>query len=188
MANIVLIGFSGSGKSTYGKKLARRMGYEFCDLDLLFESRYHISISEFFSKYGEMAFRICERSVLENALEGENRVISAGGGTPCFFDSMDLILRKSFSVYIRLSEKSLYERLSNSRKPRPLLEGRDEASLKAYIAETLAERSKFYERAELVVKGEGLTADALQSAVELGMMDKENRGVAPPGIEPESKV
>ena len=188
MAIIVLIGFSGSGKSTYGKKLARRLGYEFCDLDLSFEGRYHIRISEFFSKYGETAFRVCERSVLEEALEGENRVISTGGGAPCFFDSMDLILRKSLSVYIQLSVKSLHSRLVASKKPRPLLAGRTSAELMDYIEKTLAARSAFYERADLIVKGEGLTAEALQSVVEGKMRERENRGVAPPGIEPESKV
>lgn len=160
---IVLVGFSGSGKSTYGRRLARRLGMEFFDLDQCFEAHYHITIMDFFSKYGEESFRICEYSLLKDVLSRENCVISTGGGTPCFFDSMDLIKMLSVSIYIQLSVSSLVDRLMNSKKPRPLTRGRTLEDLHTYVTEELSRREVYYKRADLCVKGEGLTAERLEN-------------------------
>lgn len=165
MNRIVLIGFPGCGKSTHGKRLASRLGLDFYDTDAEFEKYYHISIVDFFSKYGESAFRTCERQLLLKLLDHDHCVISTGGGTPCFGDNMNLILQRSLSVYIKLSAVSLQVRLSQSKKRRPLLMNMTDDQLLGYVEETLASRENDYSRANLIVKGEDLTAEKLYQVV-----------------------
>ena len=166
MKTIVLVGFPGSGKSTVGKRLASRLSLPFYDTDSFFESKYHISVSDFFSKYGEEFFRICEKSVLEELLSKPTCVIATGGGTPCRTDSILLIKESAFSVYIKLSQKSLSDRLSHSKKIRPLVMGKTPDELSAYIEELLPKREFFYNQADLCVKGEDMDVGTLVEVVQ----------------------
>lgn len=166
MKSIVLVGFPGSGKSTVGRRLASRLSLPFYDTDSSFEEKYRITVSDFFAKYGENFFRICEKSVLEELLSFPPCVIAAGGGTPCYFNSMELINGSALSVYIRLSPKSLFERLSHSRKVRPLLSGKSPEELLAYIEEVLPQREIFYTQAALCVKGENMDVNVLVDSVQ----------------------
>ena len=84
MSRIFLIGFMGCGKTTLGHKLATRLGYPFFDLDVVLEERAGMSIAEYFSSFGETAFRLAESEVLKTTAYPENAVISTGGGLPCF--------------------------------------------------------------------------------------------------------
>ncbi|MCQ2286009.1 MAG: shikimate kinase [Bacteroidales bacterium] len=160
-ANIVLVGFSGAGKTTIGKKLANRLNYSFIDLDQYFEQKYCFSISHFFQQLGEEYFRKLEHEVLLEVLEKENVVISTGGGTPCFFNSMEIINSKSISIFIEMSPKSLLDRLAHSKKPRPLTSQLSPIELEQYIENKLAERLPFYTQADLTVKGENFNVENL---------------------------
>ena len=166
MKTIVLVGFPGSGKSTVGRRLASRLSLPFYDTDSYFETKYHITVSDFFSKYGEDFFRICEKSVLEELLSLPPCVIATGGGLPCHGDAMQLINESALSVYIKLSQKSLFDRLLHSKKVRPLLFGKTSEELLAYIEETLLQREVFYSRATICVKGENMDVDALVSSLQ----------------------
>ena len=166
MKTIVLVGFPGSGKSTVGRRLASRLSMPFYDTDSYFEQKYRISIPDFFSKYGEEFFRTCEYSVLKELLALPPCVISTGGGTPCFFDSMSLINESSLSVYIKLSPKSLYERILHSKKARPLMTGKSQEELFSYVEETLEKREAFYQKAVVCVKGEDIQLDGLLDLIQ----------------------
>ncbi len=165
MRSIVLVGFAGAGKTTIGKRLASNLGMEFVDCDAKFEKKYKLSISLFFEKYGEKAFRECEYSLLKELLQVDNCVIATGGGAPCFFDAMDLILRHSVSVYIKMSPKSLFVRLSNSQRKRPLTIGKTPSELMTYIENTLCQREVFYSRAMYTIKGENFNYEQLQQCL-----------------------
>lgn len=165
MSRIVLIGFPGSGKSIVGRKLASKLQCSFFDLDQEIERKYKISIEHFFQKYEEENFRLCERQVLLELLQQSNCIISTGGGTPCFFDNLSLILSSSFTIYIQLSPQSLFHRLTQAHKVRPLLKGKSEEELLNYIESELAKREKFYEQAHLVFKGEDVNLDLLVSEI-----------------------
>ena len=88
---IYLVGYMASGKSNLGQILAEKLGYAFVDLDYLFEERFRIRVLDFFEKYDEKGFRTIEQSLLHETTGWDNMVIATGGGTPCFFDNMDVI-------------------------------------------------------------------------------------------------
>ncbi len=161
MRTIVLVGFPGSGKSTVGRRLASRLSIPFFDTDSYFEKKYHITIPDFFCKYGESYFRICERAVLEELLSLPSCVVATGGGTPCYADSMQLINSSAISVYIKMAPKSLLERLSLSKKERPLLSGKTPGQIADFIAEAFPVRESYYSQARICVKGESLQLDPL---------------------------
>ncbi|MCQ2279231.1 MAG: shikimate kinase [Bacteroidales bacterium] len=161
MERIVIVGFPGAGKSSVGRRLAARLNWNFVDTDTYFESKYHISIPDFFSKYGEDFFRISEATVLKEVLKLSHVVISTGGGMPCFFENMDLIVSSSCAVYLKLSPKSLATRLAVSHKVRPLVTGNGLEEITEYVEKTLVEREVFYSRAQITVKGESLVLDDL---------------------------
>ena len=161
MDKIFIVGFSGAVKSTVGKRLASRLGWQFYDTDSFIERKYHLSIPDFFEKYGENAFRICEKAALMELLEKNHAVISTGGGTPCFFDNMEMMLQNGFVVYLKLAAQSLFIRLQQSRKERPLTTGKGDAQLLEYVETTLLAREPYYNRAHLTVKGENISLPVL---------------------------
>lgn len=156
MKNVVLVGFPGSGKTTIGKKLANFLHLEFRDLDVEIEERYHSSIPHIFEKYGENTFRECEYDTLQELLSSNGKLIATGGGTPCFGDAMQCINRQATSVYLKLSEKVLLERLLNSHKKRPLTDHLKEEELGQYIHDTLQQRAPYYEQASIILEEEKL--------------------------------
>lgn len=162
---IFLTGFMGCGKTTLGRKLASRLGYEFIDLDHILEARAGMSIAEYFSRFGEHAFRTLESEVLKQTPYPADAVVSTGGGLPCFFDNMQWINTHGRSVYIRLSPKALAARLENEKAERPLLRNKHGDDLVAFIAEKLAERESFYNQATLIANGLSLTAAQVEEAL-----------------------
>ena len=81
MKNIVLIGFMGTGKTSTGKLLAKRLGAAFIDLDRAIEEEYGMTIPAMFEQKGEAYFRACEHAMVEKTASRRNTVISTGGGT-----------------------------------------------------------------------------------------------------------
>jgi len=160
---IFLIGFMGSGKTTLGRKLAARMNYEFIDLDHKLEQQVELSIAEYFTLFGEDAFRKLEKDVLRRTPYPENAVISTGGGLPCYFDNMDWMKANGTVVYLKLPPKTLADRLENGKEERPLLQDKHGDALVAFIEQKLAEREGFYSQANIVADGLSLTAEKLES-------------------------
>ncbi|MDR3061370.1 MAG: shikimate kinase [Dysgonamonadaceae bacterium] len=156
MWRIFLIGYMGSGKTTIGKLLAKRAGLQFVDLDLFIENRYHKSIEQLFSEKGESGFREIERRALEEVAGFEDIVISTGGGAPCFFDNMTLMNQRGLTVYLKVSESGLAERLNYMKHNRPLIKDKNEDELKIFISESLGKRELFYNQAKLRLDAEQL--------------------------------
>jgi shikimate kinase len=159
---IFLIGFMGSGKTTLGRKLANRLGYPFMDLDHVLEAKEGMTIAQYFSLHGEEAFRKLESAVLKQTDYHDHMVVSTGGGLPCFFDNMDWMNRHGKTVYIKLSAKTLATRLEHEKDQRPLLREKHGDALVTFIAEKLAEREVYYNRATLITDGLSLTAEKVE--------------------------
>ena len=151
----------GSGKSSTGQKLARRMGYAFVDTDRLIVERFGISVNEIFDRLGEKRFRESETNLLNELISKDNLVVSTGGGLPCHADNMDIINRNGLSVYLKLSPAVLHERLLTRKHKRPLIRDLSDSGLKAFIDAKLAERETYYNRARFIVAGPDVDLDEL---------------------------
>lgn len=153
--HVFIIGYMGSGKTTLGKKLAHCLGMPFIDLDNYFEESFRTSIPLFFERYGELAFRDIEKQLLlEVATKPDNSIISTGGGTPCYFDNLQLMKQWGRVVYIKLSAATLVSRLYHSplRYKRPILKGLNKEQLLQKIQAQLGEREPFYNQADLIIE------------------------------------
>ena len=157
----------GSGKTTAGKKLAALLGYTFIDLDALIERESGHSVEEWFTR-GEEKFREIETLVLRQTAETQNVVISTGGGTPCFHDNMTWMKEHGLTVYLRLNVGSLFHRLAESKKDRPLLANKTDVELMEFITESLKEREFFYSQAHYIMKGENLDVKSMLEEIKSG--------------------
>ena len=145
---IFLVGFMGCGKSTFGRKIANQIGWDFVDLDDYIEQKEGSSISMIFKEKGEHYFRKLETSYLKNLIKYKSHVISCGGGTPCFDKNMEIITSQGASVYLKLSPTVLFERLKLEKNQRPLIADMSDSEMLTFIKKKLIERKIFYERAK----------------------------------------
>ena len=158
---IFLIGFMGSGKSTLGARLARKIGYEFLDMDHIIEETAGMTVPGIFSEHGEAVFRKWERDILFELCQREGVVISTGGGAPCHGDMMSIMNDHGTTVYIKLSPSALKDRLIHSKTERPLIKGKSESQLLEFITELLHQREAFYNQAITTVEGINLDVDEM---------------------------
>ena len=151
MTRIFLIGYMGSGKTTYGKQIAQRMNWQFLDLDHYIESRHRKTIERLFEEKGEAGFREIEHQLLNEIADFENVVIATGGGAPCFFDNMELMNRKGLTVFFDLQPEELLGNLRMSNVKRPLIQGKSDEELLRLIPQMLENRNPYYKKAKLHV-------------------------------------
>ena len=151
--NIVLIGFMGSGKSTVGKALAKKLSMDYIDTDEYIEKKAGMAISEIFENKGEQEFRRIETEVLVEFKDKlSNTVLSTGGGMPLRDENSVLLNDIGKVFYLRVAENVLYDRLKND-KERPLLQCEDPFER---ICILLKERSPLYEKAcDIVIDNSG---------------------------------
>jgi len=159
--NLILTGMMGVGKSTIGKKLAKKLKYNFTDLDKLIEIRENLSINLIFKNKGEDYFREIERSIALQELKKKKSVIALGGGA--YLDKSIRISAKklSLSFWLDVNVDILIKRLSRTKK-RPLL-------YKKNIGDTIKkiylERKKTYNEADFRIKCNFLTSDEITNKV-----------------------
>ena len=151
MQRIILIGYMGAGKTTVGKALAAELGLPFYDLDWYIENRMHKKVKEIFDESGEEGFRKIERNMLHEVAEFENVVIRGGGGTPCFYDNMEYMNAQGMVVYLRCTPQVLFRHLKMGKGVRPLLLGKNDEELLAFITEQLEKREEYYMKADNIV-------------------------------------
>lgn len=157
---IFLLGFMGCGKSTLGKKLANKLGFQFFDLDKCIEEKVQMSITDIFKTKGEEQFRKLESDELINILSSnDNYVVALGGGAPCFNENMDLINNSGTSIYLKYNEGILASRLINAKAERPLIVNKTKEELIDFIAKLLKEREQYYLKSKLVIEGTNITVN-----------------------------
>ena len=148
--NIYLLGFMGCGKSYIGKGLAKKLGWEFLDMDDYLEANEGMTIAQIFAEGGESLFRQLEKNYLHATYDFNQTVIATGGGAPCFFDNIDWMNKNGQTIYLNAPVSILVDRLKSETAHRPLLAGKSAKELTTFIANKLAERSSFYEQANIV--------------------------------------
>lgn len=162
---VYIIGFMGSGKTTAGKKLAAVLGWPFFDLDKKIEEKAGKSIPDIFSQDGENYFRVIESEALKTIEYETDVVLSTGGGTPCFSDNMDFMLKTGLTVYLKLEPLQLLSRLYGSKGERPLIKNLKREELLVFIEEKLHFREPFYNRAEITIEAIDADIKSLSSIV-----------------------
>jgi len=170
---IVLVGLSGSGKSTVGQIVARKLGWQFLDTDAMVEEASGMSIPEIFSQQGEAAFRARERDALADATSRDNVVVATGGGAVTTPEGRELIGR-GFVVWLVVSPERAAQRLEANpeTEDRPLLEG----DVLGRLQRLLEQRRAYYELADAAVDVDALTPE--QAADELINLWHEERANA----------
>jgi shikimate kinase len=156
----------GCGKSTLGNSLANALNLNWIDLDDEFEARYKISIPDFFSKYGEGAFRELEQKLLVDFSTMPDTVISTGGGLPCFFENMGLMNQTGITVYLKADSELILSRLSTSGRKRPLFQPLNNKNIQKDVIQHLKSREPFYEKAHLTFNAADPDIQALQAKIQ----------------------
>lgn len=156
MNPIFVTGYMASGKTTFGRALARALDREFIDLDFYIEQRFRQSIKEIFALRGEESFRRLESAMLREVGEFEDVVIACGGGTPCFNDNMDYMNGRGVTVYLDTPVWRIVERLLVNRSRRPLMADKSETEIEGAVRAGLESRLPHYTRAHITFSGEQL--------------------------------
>ncbi len=155
--NLVLTGMMGVGKSTIGKRLAKKLKIKFIDLDKLIEKREKSSIKDIFETKGEDYFRKVEKKIALQELKRTNTVIALGGGTFMNKDIRKEIELSAVSFWLDLNTKALLKRLKNSKK-RPLL---NKENLPLAVNKIYLERKRFYNQSNYRIKCNTISANEI---------------------------
>jgi shikimate kinase len=159
---VVLVGLMGVGKSTVGRRLARRLGLSFIDSDAAIEDASGFSAAEVYERYGESDFRDGERRLVARLVEGEVRVIATGGGAFVDPRTRKLLNERAITVWLDAPVDILAERTAR-RNTRPLLRNNDPKGTLERLSE---ERRPSYEEAHIHVKsGDGAHRDVVEAIV-----------------------
>jgi shikimate kinase len=159
---IFLIGFMGSGKTYWGRLLSIKLGLPFFDLDEQIEANEGKTVNELFELHGEENFRLMEKDTLHIITEShESFVMSAGGGTPCYFNNIEFMNSRGTTVWINTPVELLTQRLVKEKDQRPLIKEFDEEQLKNFILKKYAGRKIYYEMAKIVVGEEDKTVEKI---------------------------
>lgn len=163
---IVLVGLMGAGKSTVGKRLAKRLGLPFVDSDSAIEDASGYSAAEVFERYGERDFRDGERRLVARLVDGTVQVIATGGGAFIDRRTRELLNQRAITVWLDAPVEVLRERTSR-RDTRPLLRTSDP---KATLARLSDERRASYAEAHIHIRsgiqGHGEVVDKIILALD----------------------
>ncbi len=176
--NAVLIGFSGTGKSTVGRALATRLGWDLVDTDQFIVDRFGRSIASLFRDDGEVAFRAAERQAVTAACDGSRRVISVGGGAVVDPTNRALLCEGNLVVRLDASPETILRRLrdGSNAEERPMIASADPL---ARITALLASRAEAYAISDLVFQTEGRTIEAIVDEIVVAVQKKLPGGVTP---------
>lgn len=153
---LFIIGYMASGKTTFGRALARKTGMQHIDLDFYIEQRFHSTVREIFAQKGEAEFRRIESAMLREVGEMEDTVVSCGGGTPCFGDNLDYMNTRGLTVCLQASDDVIADRIIQAGNKRPLMAGKSREEILMTLKEHMEARRPYYDRAQLIISGDRL--------------------------------
>ena len=158
MANVFLIGFMGSGKSTIATCLAKNYGMDMIDMDQLIVEREGMSISDIFEQKGELYFRDAETNLLIQMQEEQNKVVSCGGGVVLREENVQAMKESGQVVLLDAKPETILERVADDDN-RPLLHGNKNVQ---FIRDMMKKRQPNYERAaDFIIHTDGKSADMI---------------------------
>jgi shikimate kinase len=156
--HIALTGFMAAGKSTIGKKLARKLGVNFYDIDELVVEQ-HGPISDIFYAQGESQFRKYEYDALKQVVDSEPAgIIALGGGAVTYDDSLKLLKKRTYRVFVKVPVEQILGRLRRSKHVRPLIGPTPSLSK---IKEIYSARMPRYAHADYVVEAQDMSTSQI---------------------------
>lgn len=159
---IFLIGLPGSGKSFIGKQLAKAMQLPFIDLDIAIQEKEGVEVSEIFATKGQDYFRQVEANVLREQIIKSHFIMATGGGTPCFFNNIELMNSHGVSVFLNTPLSVITGRLNAEKKnTRPLLAS--EHDIEQTLDKLLTTRMPFYNLAHITINGEAKVFEIIEA-------------------------
>jgi shikimate kinase len=146
-ANLYLVGFMGTGKSTVGRQVARQLGFHFLDSDGELEKQQGQPVSRIFADQGEARFRILEREFIEHGHAARSCVVSCGGGLVVPPGMIELLRSRGVVICMHAPMETILKRTLHS-SHRPLLRVEDPAQR---LRELYAQREEIYRRSGTMV-------------------------------------
>ena len=146
--NIILTGIMGTGKSTVGRILGKKLGWAFYDTDSMIEKETGLTIAQIFTKRGEKEFRVVEMHTIQLISVLDKVVVATGGGVPLRTENMDVLERNGWIVHLSAKPETILDRLDKTIATRPLLAGKDPY---LELEKLLKDREKAYGRANINV-------------------------------------
>jgi shikimate kinase len=168
MKKIILLGYMGCGKSTIAKLLAEKVSLPYLDLDEIIEKRENTTVKNIFSEKSEIYFRKLEHDIFSDLMKNQDSfVLSLGGGTPCYANNHELLNGENvFSIYLKGSVETLYDRLINANIKRPLIADKSPEEMKEFIAKNLFDRSFYYNQARYKINIDDKTVGCVLAEIE----------------------
>ncbi|SDC79208.1 shikimate kinase [Paenibacillus sp. UNCCL117] len=158
--NLVLIGMMGTGKSTVGHELARRLGLAFVDSDAAVEAEQGMTIKEMFAALGEAAFRTAETAALTAILAREGQVVATGGGAVLAEANRTAMKDGGFVVALAAGAETIIRRVSEDRN-RPLLQG----DVGERVRAIMESRRHAYDFADLRIDTDGRSVENIADEI-----------------------
>ena len=172
---IFFVGYMGSGKTTLGKKIAKKLNINFYDSDDIIEQQYGKKISKIFKEDGERKFRELESACFHELVQLPSGIISTGGGLPCVESRMEIMNQQGLTVYLRCTPKFLLSRLMQGSTERPLISGMNADMILNKINTDLVIRTPFYSKAHCIIDADAMQLEeALEAIVKCASL-KTNR-------------
>ena len=163
-AAIALLGLRGAGKTTIGRRLAKRRRVPFVELDKRIEQAADLSLGELFTLHGEDYYRRLEREVLQEVLrEGKPMVLATGGGLVASAETFAMLRRAAITVWLRASPEDHWNRVVRQGDRRPMA---DHPQAMADLRSLLARREPLYALADHTVDTSSVTVDKVVDAIE----------------------
>ncbi|MEK8129870.1 shikimate kinase [Paenibacillus filicis] len=158
--NVVLIGMMGTGKSTVGQELARRLGFAFVDSDAEVEQRQGMTIKDMFAQLGEPAFREAETDTIRTIMGKPGQVVATGGGAVLAEAGRAAMQEGGFVVALRAGVETIIRRVREDQN-RPLLQG----DVEERVRTIMESRKHAYDFAELKVDTDGRSVEDIADEI-----------------------
>jgi shikimate kinase len=154
---IFLLGFMGTGKTYWGRLWAAQQNLRFFDLDTEIEKHTGLTIPQIFEQHGETFFRELERERLHSFDKEDDFILSAGGGTPCFYNNMQWMNENGLTIYLDTPLAVLKDRLLKEKMHRPLIKQLDEQGIEHFIETSIQKRKEYYQQAHIILSTESIS-------------------------------
>lgn len=161
--NVILTGFMGTGKTAVGKRLAKRLGWRFVDVDQLIEATARMSVPRIFAERGEAVFRRLERRIIGRVVHGHEQVIATGGGAVLDPQNRSRLRACGPVICLTAAPRAIIERLGPKLSSRPLLRGGTGRLTK--IRTLLRQRAKAYGQADVTIDTTSLSVEEVAERI-----------------------